>query len=175
MTPSKEPFTDEEFARLLALPDLSVSRDAPGDGVSALHDPDLRSLRSALHAYRTESTQWAERHSAAQPSLAPAARRSERWAALPQWSLALVAVVSIAGGIVHLADLRGVTDEPAAAAIAPRVSNEEVSQAYLAADNRLLSSIDEALSYHAASPIDSLHLKGAKPDLQQLTPLETND
>lgn len=155
MNSQKHDVSDEVFAELLARP-----ADA-----SAGTDPEAEVLRSALRSYRAETLQWAERRSSTQPSLQPAARRRRVWAAVPQWSLAMVAVISIAAGVAHVYDRPGVNDasESTTAATLDVMAAHEArsSAADIAADNRLLSSIDQALSYHAQSPIDSLGLKPA--------------
>ena len=143
---------DETFTRLLSQPAEAVN-DA---------DAEVVALRSALRSYRTETLQWAERRSSTQPSLRPAARRSRVWAAVPQWSLAAVAVISIAAGAVHVYDRPDAGEETTAAAdVTPAGSAARTSEADIAADNELLSSIDQALSYRVASPVDRLELKSA--------------
>ena len=149
--------SDEAFAELLAGP-AGVSGGAA--------EMEAEAVRSALRSYRTETLQWAERRSSTRPSLQPAARRGRMWAAVPQWSLAAVAVISIAAGVAHVYDRPDVNDaseETVATAPAQSVVVPEArtSPADIAADNRLLSSIDQALSNRAPSPIDSLGLQPA--------------
>ena len=146
-------FSDESFADLLARP-----ADA------AATNGEAEALRHALRSYRTETLQWAERRSSTQPSLQTAARRSRMWAAVPQWSLAAVAVISIAAGVAHVYERPDVNDtSEMTVAVAPSASvvvpPARTSPAEIAADNRLLSTIDQALSYHTEAPIDSLGLK----------------
>ncbi len=155
MNSQKHDLTDEAFADLLARPVEDGLHDADGEA---------ESLRSALRSYRTETLQWAERRSSTLPSLQPAARRSRAWAAVPQWSLAAVAVISIAAGVARVYDRPGVNDtsEETVAAVPPPTAvapAAPASAADIAADNRLLSSINQALSYHVQSPVDSLGLK----------------
>ena len=155
---SRQPdLTDDEFMELLA---------RPADSASAGHaEPEAAALRSALRSYRTETLQWAERRSSTQPSLQPAARRSRVWAAVPQWSLAAVAVISIAAGVAHVYDRPGDTGDETLATTqgtVTAVSVARTSEADIAADNRLLSSIDQALSYHVQSSVESLDLKPAR-------------
>ena len=155
MNSQKQSLSDQAFSELLCRP--------AGTSAGPV-DAEAEALRSALRSYRTETLQWAERRSSAQASLQPAARRSRMWAAVPQWSLAAVAVISIAAGVAHVYDRPDVNDtsevtvatEPSPSAVVPAAP---ASPAEIAADNRLLSSIDQALSYHTGSPIDSLGLK----------------
>ena len=160
MNPHEHGLSDEAFADLVAHADTS---SLPATSAEA------EALRSALHSYRTETLQWAERRSATQPSLQRAARRSRAWAAVPQWSLAAVAVISIAAGVARVYDRSDAGQEDAAITASDAASGPAVagaSAADIAADNRLLSSIDQALSYHAATPVDGLGLKSpesAKP------------
>ena len=155
MNSQTEHLSDEAFAELLC---------RPGGVSGTIADPEAETLRSALGNYRAETLQWAERRSSTQASLQPAARRSRMWAAVPQWSLAAVAVISIAAGVAHVYDRPDVNDTSevtVATAPSPSVAvpATPTSPAEIAADNRLLSSIDQALSYHTESPIDSLGLK----------------
>ncbi len=123
-------------------------------------DAELATLRSALGSYRAQTLQWAERRSATQPSLVAQARRSERWAALPRWSLATIAIVTIAAGVAHVSEGRGNMAEDASLPPVAAVQETRSSAAEIAADNKLLNSIDAELSYHSRSPVDGLDLKG---------------
>jgi anti-sigma-K factor RskA len=153
--------TDEQFADLLA--------DRPSSGTLArLHEDadtelELAELKSALHSYRAETLVWAERRAATAPSLAPAARRRARWTAVPQWSLAALAVATVAVGIGHYSGRS--TDAAAGNATAIMAASGPVAGASavadMASDNELLSSIDAALSYAGTSPVDGLGLKPA--------------
>jgi hypothetical protein len=155
MNSQTKDLTDEAFAELLC---------RPADAFAGAAAPEAEVLRAALRSYRTETLQWAERRSSTQTSLQPAARRSRMWAAVPQWSLAAVAVISIAAGVAHVYDRPDVNDAseetvataPAASVVVPAA---RTSPSDIAADNRLLSSIDQALSYRAELPIDNLGLK----------------
>ena len=152
MIPDRKTLSDEEFAEQLMRPHAS---DRAGDA-------DVARMAEALAVYRQDALQWAERRSAVQPSLAPAARRGDRWAALPRWALATVALVTIAGAAAHVAtDRLRVDDAPALAIV--RVAEAAATPAELAADDHLLSSIDAALSVHGASPVDGLHLRAGRP------------
>ena len=148
----KQLMTDEEFSALLVLPGAA-------HGNITRQEKQLTVVRDAVDAFRAESLQWAERRSAGQPSLAAAARQGERWAAMPQWSLALVAVVTIVGGVVHISRTAvqpATMSAASTASIAPSAGAND-----LAADNHLLSSIDAELSYHSASSVDSLQLQSS--------------
>jgi hypothetical protein len=154
MNSQKHELSDEQFAELLAGTDGAASDDGAGAEAFA--------LRSALRSYRVETLQWAERRSSTQPSLQPAARRSRFWAGVPQWSLAAVAVISIAAGVAHVYAPSGDAGDETLATTQGTVAADTVvrtSEADIADDNRLLSSIDQALSYHTVPPIDSLGLK----------------
>ncbi|MGI4757301.1 MAG: hypothetical protein ACRYGF_10700 [Janthinobacterium lividum] len=153
MTPEKQALTDEQFADLL-LKEVNPHAACSPDGDPA--DADLEEISTALRVYRTDMLQWAERRSASQPSLVAEAARSAPWA-LPQWSMALVALVTLAGGVVRLAQNQPSESGPAATNVA--VQMEEAAASDPAADDRLLSSIHTALSYHAASPVDGLRLQ----------------
>ena len=122
-------------------------------------DAEVVALRSALGSYRDETLQWAERRSATQPSLVPAAKRSERWAALPRWSLATIAIVTIAAGAAHLSEERADLAESTSAQPMAAAQETRSTPAEIAADNKLLNSIDAELSYHTQSPVDAFDLK----------------
>ncbi|AFL86946.1 hypothetical protein Terro_0607 [Terriglobus roseus DSM 18391] len=148
--------TDEQFADLLA------GRPSAGT-LSELHDDadaelELAELKSALHSYRAETLDWAERRAATAPSLVPAARRRALWVAVPQWSMAAIAVAAVAVGVGHFSG-RGSDDAmPNAASIsAPAVLS---SASEIATDNQLLTSIDDALTSDL-SAVDALGLKPA--------------
>lgn len=149
MTTDRASLTDEEFTEQLFL--------RQGTGGSA--DAEVVTLHEAVGSYRQQAAHWAERRSATLPSLAQAARRQERWAALPQWSLALVALVTLVGGIAHVTTSR--VPDAAATEMAAQFPDEQspATPAEIAADNHLLSSIDAELSYHRGSPVDGLGLQ----------------
>lgn len=161
MTLHQQPVSDEEFATRMSQPLLSekLVADTLGTNSVAPGDVKSRNLQVALRSYRSETLQWAQGRSAGQPSLAALAHKQERWAALPRWSLALVAMVTIAGGVAHLASMRAATEQPAVQLDASAAVNRSSNPSDIAADNQLLSSIDAELSYHAASPVDSLQLQ----------------
>ena len=159
MNATRQKLTDEALTELLAQPADTASTTEGGE--------EAVMLRSALRTYRTETLQWAERRSSTQPSLQPAARRSRVWAAVPQWSLAAVAVISIAAGVAHVYDFSDRAEQPAAPVAAAVAGSAAASAEDIAADNALLSSIDQELSYHAASPVDSLGLKSSHSTEQE--------
>lgn len=160
MTPQQQPVSDEEFAALLTQPCPGVENPGIGTSKAVFDDAAVRDLRDALRSYRRETLHWSERRSAGKPSLAAPARQQARWAAPPRWSLALVAVVTIAGGAAHLAGNREAADQPVTVLSASASSENQPSNAAdIEADNLLLSSIDAELSYHAVSPVDPLHLQ----------------
>lgn len=150
------PMTDEQFAELLLKP------HADTDGMEqAGNQQELRAMQAALGSYRHDTLHWAERRSAGQPSLAARARAQQRWAALPQWALAMVALVTIVSGVAHLvADRAGEASSNMAAAL-PAAAQPAAADD-LAADNHLLSSIDAELSYHGGSPVDGLRLRDGR-------------
>ena len=150
--------SDEQFVYLLTA--TMGSEGTPAE------DNEVRQLASALHSYRQEQTLWAERRSAGQPSLAEKAQHQARWGYLPRWSLALIALVTIAGGVTHVVGTRSATDAPDASVVSTVDVVEATTPADIAADNHLLNSIDAELSYHAASPVDALRLKEEAADLR---------
>lgn len=152
--------TDEQFAVALA-----KNAEVEDAGVSA--EP-LR-MREVLGSYRTETLHWAECRSAVQPSLVPAARRAERWAALPRWSLATVALVTILGGLAHFSEYGSTTGRETSTAVVAK----QAAPADIAADNRLLSSINAELNYHSASPVDDLGLQDKNPPITSAEDGET--
>ncbi len=145
--------TDEEFAELL----LKPCADTKDMGLTG-NQQELWEMQDALTSYRRDALHWAERRSAVQPSLSDRARAQQRWTALPRWALAMVALVTIAGGVAHLVADRG--EEPGTSVSATLPAAEQPAAADdLAADNHLLSSIDAELSYHGGSPVDGLRLQ----------------
>jgi anti-sigma-K factor RskA len=150
--------TDEQFADLLAgRPSAETLADLNGDAGSEM---ELSDLKSALQSYRSETLAWAERRAAAAPSLVPVARRRARWMAVPQWSMAAIAVAAVAVGIGHFsghgAD-EAVGNTPAIGmGDAPIAGASKVADSV--SDDELLTSIDAALSY-GTSPVDGLGLK----------------
>jgi negative regulator of sigma E activity len=161
---SHHSLTDEQFADLLAgRPTSETLADLQGDADAAA---ELVELKSALHSYRAESLVWAERRSAAAPSLVPAARRRARWMAVPQWSLAAVAVAAVAVGIGHFSgsSANGAVAGTPAIATASASAASASPERDIASDNELLTSIDAALSYAGTSPVDGLGLKPAQDD-----------
>lgn len=176
MTPQQQPISDEEFATLLARPYAESTGPGTDKADATVDDAAARDLRQALRSYRQETLHWAERRSAGQPSLAILARRQERWAALPRWSLALVALVTIAGGVAHLAGSADTADQPLLVLDASASPMDRPSTtADIEADNLLLSSIDAELSYHAASPVDSLHLQKHRQESETTARSGVND
>jgi hypothetical protein len=142
-------FSDEAVSGMLATP-TNDSADA-----------EVVALKAALRSYRTETLSWAERRSATQPSLAAKARES-RWSAVPQWSLACVAIVAVAAGVVHFAGYGAEDATPASDMSVTTTATRFASQDDIAADNRLLGSIDQALRYRSVSPTDEFQAKPAK-------------
>lgn len=141
---------DAQFALLLA--EAPVTTDHADAA-------EIERLQVALGCYRAATLHWAERRSAGQPSLQAMAKRNERWAALPRWSLATVALVTILGGAARLAQYGAATSTAPGSETTTAVAERTAAPADIAADNRLLSSINAELSYHAASPVDGLGLQ----------------
>lgn len=160
MTFHRKQLSDEALAELLVTGETTSPATSPDDAPDHVQDAELLEMHAALASYRTETLQWAERRSATQPSLIPAARRGRVWAAVPQWSLATVAAVTIAAGVFHFT---GKDDPPeSTASTSAQVTTtaaNTASAADIAEDNRLLSSIDAALSHHRESPVAALGLK----------------
>ena len=152
--------SDEQFADLLAgRPTAGTLADLHEDTDAEL---ELSALQSALHSYRAETLDWAERRAATAPSLVPAARRRALWVAVPQWSLAAIAVAAVAVGVGHFSG-RGGDDAagnvPSITAGSPSTAASSPSE--IASDNQLLTSIDAALSSGDLRAVDGLGLKSA--------------
>lgn len=131
-------------------------QDERGDDLltGKIDTADAEVLRAAVASYRAESLLWAERRSAAMPSLVPAARRARLWAAVPRWSLVTVAVFTVAVGMAHY----GNTTQPA---IPVEVSTDATpaTPKELADDNALLKQIDAAVNAKSDLPADALGLQ----------------
>lgn len=147
---SSEHLSDELFCEML----VSQHR-APEETV------ELTEMKDALEVYRTETLDWAERRSAAQPSLVAAARRRHLWSAAPQWAMAAVAIMSITVGVLHFTGVPG--DDTAMEQTIPAASVTQASpQQQIADDNALLESIDSALNTGSTLPVDALGLGRAQ-------------
>jgi hypothetical protein len=172
MNASNNTLSDEQIADLLASAPLTP-------GSSNQEDAELHALRAALGSYRSETLLWAERRSAVQPSLVAAAQRNRFWAAVPQWSLAAVAAVTVATGIVHFTgnpgDRSAAAPMPATASAPAQALHATQADADIAADNQLLSSIDQALTYRPVSPADEFGLKASSSQTKPRTHLEAED
>jgi hypothetical protein len=150
MNSNTEPnLSDEALSEMLAKPTNNSA------------DTEVVALKAALRSYRTETLAWAERRSATQPSLTSRAKEG-RWAAVPQWSLACVAVVAVAAGVVHFAGYGAEDISPAANIAVTTSATTTASQDDIEADNQLLGSIDQALRYHSVSPADEFQAQPAK-------------
>jgi len=147
---SSEHLSDELFCELLVSQHRAQEETA-----------ELTEMKDALDTYRTETLAWAERRSAAQPSLAAAARRRHLWSAAPQWAMAAVAVMSITVGVLHFTGIPG--DEAASEQTIPAASMAQANpQQQIADDNALLESIDSALNTGSTLPVDALGLGRAQ-------------
>ena len=149
----KHKFSDEALSELLASPEEKTVEDA-----------EVQAMVSALRSYRTETLALAERRSATLPSLAARAKTSRWTAAVPQWSLAAVAVVAVMAGVVRFAGYGGDAAAPDAARVAATSSAQATSEDEIAADNRLLDSIDQALRYNRVSPVAAFEEKPVKQE-----------
>jgi len=134
--------TDEEFCERLFSHDASAA------------DGELEDVRNAVANYREMMSDWAHRRSAAQPSLAAAARRSRFWAAVPQWSLAAVAMMTVAvtAGMLHLNNAPNDTTEAIHA-------TTDAAHQLMSADNDLLISIDAVVNASTDLPVIKLGLE----------------
>jgi hypothetical protein len=146
---SSEHLSDERFCELLLSQDRAPEMTA-----------ELTEMKDALDTYRTEALAWAERRSAAQPSLAAAARRRHLWAAAPQWAMAAVAIMSITVGVLHFTGVPG--DQTAMEQQTIPAAAQASPQQQIADDNALLESIDSALHTGSALPVDALGLGRAQ-------------
>jgi hypothetical protein len=140
--------TDEQFCEML------MEHGSAEDGTA-----EVNGLKDALATYRTETLDWAERHSSVQPSLAAAAGRRGRWSAAPQWALAAVAVMTVTVGVMHFAG--NDTEETASTAqVSTEISAPQPTrQQQIAEDNALLESIDSALNTGSGLSVDGLGLE----------------
>jgi len=144
--------TDEQFCEML------MEHGSEEDGTA-----EVNGLKDALATYRTETLDWAERRSAAQPSLAAAAGRRSLWGAAPQWALAAVAVMTVTVGVMHF--VGNDTEETASTAeVTTQLAPQPTRQQQIAEDNELLESIDSALNTGSGLPVDSLGLEHV-PDM----------
>jgi hypothetical protein len=151
---SRPELTDEALSDLLATPaDKAIDADHA--------DSETLALKAALRSYRTETLAWAERRSATEPSLASKAKES-RWAAVPQWSLACVAVLAVTAGVVHFAGYGAEDVAPAANMSVMTTPAKTIAADDIDADNQLLGSIDQALRYTSMAPAAVLQDKPAK-------------
>jgi negative regulator of sigma E activity len=155
------------------LSDESLS-DLLAPNAAASDDSELAELKAALRSYRTETLDWAERRSATQPSLVSRARES-RWAAVPQWSLAAVAILAVTAGVVHFAGYGAEDVAPAAAPVTASAPVQVTAQDEIAADNQLLGSIDQALRYDSVFPTGEIQVKPAKTTAHRNTHSEVTD
>ena len=147
---STEGLSDEQICELLMGGAPKTATELPAEADA---------LKSALTSYRMETLRWAERRSAAMPSLLPAARRNGVWAAVPQWSLAAVAVITVAIGVAHL---NNASQEDAAAespAAIKRTVDAAATPEQIADDNALLGSIDAAVNAGTGLPVKALGLE----------------
>ena len=104
---------------------------------------DLQAMEGALGSYRAQSLDWAEQKSAAMPSPLPKGARTNRpaWLQAPQWALGTAAFCAcLAGGALYNHHQNTLLEQ--AAITLPAAPTQQA----LAADNQLLSSVDEALS-----------------------------
>ncbi len=146
-------------------PELNLSDEALSDLLAQpaenAGNAEARALKAALRSYRTETLAWAERRSSTQPSLAAKAK-ADRWSAVPQWSLAAVAVVAVAAGVVHFAGYGSEDVTPATTTSVTAPASTTAATDDIAADNQLLGSIDRALRYDSVSPAAEFHAKPVK-------------
>lgn len=148
---SSEHLSDELFCELLVSQHRTLEETT-----------ELTEMKDALETYRTETLAWAERRSAAQPSLAAAARRRHLWSAAPQWAMAAVAIMSIAVGVLHFTGAPGDETAMEQQTIPASSMAQANPQQQIADDNALLESIDSALSTGSTLPIDALGLGRAQ-------------
>ncbi len=147
----KHKFSDERLSELLASPEEATVEDA-----------EVQAMIAALRSYRTETLARAERRSATLPSLAARAKTNRWAAAVPQWSLAAVAVMAVMAGVVRFAGYRGDGAAPDVARVVATSAAQATSEGEIAADNRLLDSIDQALRYNGVSPVAAFEVKSVK-------------
>lgn len=144
---STDSLTDEQFCELLM-------GGAP-EATAELH-AEAGAFKSALSSYRADSLVWAERRSAAMPSLLPSVRRSGFHVAWPQWTLAAVAVMTMVVAGVHVNTASQDTAAVDTSAAITRTVDATPEQ--IADDNVLLGSIDAAVHAGAGLPVNALGL-----------------
>lgn len=152
MTPDTHKHTDElsdeQFCAML------LAQDSPEDDAA-----ELNAIKDALASYRTEAMDWAERRSAAKPSLAAQAASQSLWASAPQWALAAVAVMTVTVGVMHFTG-NGMGDTASTAQVSTEsLAPQPTRQQQIAEDNALLESIDSALNTGSGLPVDGLGLE----------------
>ncbi len=129
--------------------DVTDAQDAAADADDAA---DLVAMSAALHSYRDRSLDWAEQRSAAMPS--PLPPRATGWLAAPQWALGTVAFCGcVVGAALYTHHQAALVDQ--AAAVLPAAPTQQV----LAADNDLLTSVDDALRDSVAPTEQQLGLE----------------
>lgn len=152
MTPDIEKQTDE-------LSDEQFCAMLMSDGSAEDDATEINAMKDALATYRTEAMDWAERRSAAQPSLAAKAAKQSLWASAPQWALAAVAVMTVTVGVMHFTgngmDETASTTHGTTEISAPQPTRQQ----QIAEDNALLESIDSALNTRSGLPVDGLGLE----------------
>ncbi len=140
--------SDEEFNELLRKRlqntngDPEIDEKSEAELLSEEEEADLAIMRDALSSYKAESLAWAEQWSAAMPPPRPNAVVS-LWDRAPRWALAGVAVSACA--------VAALTFTHTATPAATRVALAPTAQV-LAADNQLLSSVDDALTRGSSTP-----------------------
>ena len=146
---SPDSLTDEQFCELLmgGAPETPTAPHAEADA-----------FKRAVSSYRAESLLWAERRSAAMPSLLPSVRRSGFRAALPQWTLAAVAVMTMVAAGVHFNTASQDTAAVEAPAAIVRTADATATPEQIAHDNVLLGSIDAAVHAGSGLPVNALGL-----------------
>lgn len=149
--------TDEQFSDLLAGVSLPHDAEAHLAACSACR-AEVEVVAGSLAELNTFSLAWAEREA---PRRVPVPSRwSLRLGAHPVWNLGLMtAAAAVALTIGFHLPQHASTAKPATATVA--VGGEVPTGAELAEDNRLLSSIDQELSYATQPTVPLAELKSA--------------
>ena len=135
---------DEEFdARLMQRLDKQDDDALPENDEDAA---ELIAMQRALSSYREQSLDWAEKRSAAMPSPLPPTSPRAAWRQAPRWALGMATLCACLVGGAAYTHHQAMRTQTAAAAL-PAAPTQQA----LAADNQLLSSVDDALR-GAATP-----------------------
>lgn len=119
------------------------------DALDADSMADLALMRQVLGSYKSEALRFAAKQSASMPT-PRVSRAAALWDSTPRWAVAATAAVALACTTVVVTER---ANEPAPVAMAAPPTTQA-----LQADNRLLLSVDQALSNSVAPSEEELGL-----------------